>query len=192
MTQNLKGKIFHLGTFDGTNMQTGAPIERLTASDVIRWNVEKNGEAEFWPSGNRPEVSMIFVYQPCVTGKDLVHLAYLLECLGGDSLENFERIQRAVSVCGIAFADLIVMDSGELGKRFIACLPSQLGEISITASAWVVLDHDDVFSLLEQHASANDSGYWLEWQYCDRNYTRFWIYIKADRSATNIYLAAER
>jgi len=90
---------FDLGTFEGFNFHTQRAIERnVTAEEVIGWNHDSKGEAEFWPSGDRPE--MRFLFSGNVTGAELSALTRLLGELGGDTEENFLRIRFALNSCG--------------------------------------------------------------------------------------------
>jgi len=117
---------FDLGTFEGFNFKTQSAIPRtLTAADVVAWDHDRQGEAEFWPAGDRAEVSILFKGQSTVAGSELIELNRLLDELGGDSVENFLRIHYLVNTCG---ADLegLTRDSVEdtnlaifLGTSFI-------------------------------------------------------------------------
>jgi hypothetical protein len=81
---------YDLGTFEGFNFGHQSAIEyELTAAQVLAWDHDKNGEAEFWPSGDKPEVSLVFKDQSSVTGTELQELDSLLAALGGDSIENY-------------------------------------------------------------------------------------------------------
>jgi len=99
MTQALTATLPDLGTFEGFNFRDQSAIERtLTADDVIRWDHDADGEAEFWPSGEDPLVKGIF--RGNVTASDLATLAELLGSLGGDRTESLLRIQFAIQVQG--------------------------------------------------------------------------------------------
>lgn len=94
-----------LGTFEGFNFRNQSAIPRaLTVYEVISWNHDLLGEAEFWPSGDRAEVKVLFPRN--VTGSELLALDRLLDELGGDSEENFLRIHFALSSCGKDLAEL--------------------------------------------------------------------------------------
>jgi hypothetical protein len=98
---------FNLGTFEGFNFRTQCAIMRiLTAAEVVAWDHDEDGEAEFWPSGDRPEVSLVFKRRAEVTGSELLALDRLLEELGGDSPENFLRIYHALDTCSDEVGDL--------------------------------------------------------------------------------------
>ena len=87
---------FDLGTFEGFNFHTQSAIEgNLTAQQLIDWDHDKKGEAEFWPAGDRPEVSLLF--DGTLTCSDVVALDRLLDALGGDSSENLLRIHHSVN-----------------------------------------------------------------------------------------------
>src|ERR1043166_7862522 len=87
--RDAKTLCFNLGTFEGFNFRTQSAINRtLTAAEVVEWNHDKRGEAEFLPSGDRPEVALVFKGRSSVTGSELLELDRLLHELGGDSVEN--------------------------------------------------------------------------------------------------------
>ena len=87
-----------LGTFEGFNFRSQSAIERiLTAEEVINWDHDRKGEAEFWPSGDCAGVALIFQSRSAVTGSELLDLDRLLDELGGDTTENFLRIYYAVN-----------------------------------------------------------------------------------------------
>jgi hypothetical protein len=94
---------FDLGTFEGFNFRSQNAIEReLTAEEVVNWNHDRDGEAEFWPSGENPGVSLVFKGQNAVSGGELLALDQLLEDMGVDSDENFLQIYFALSHGGIS------------------------------------------------------------------------------------------
>ena len=91
---------FNLGSFEGFNFRSQSAIERiLLADDVIRWDHDVQGEAEFWPAGDRPEVAWLFSDRGEVTASELLALHRLLVELGDDSLESFLKIHHALNVC---------------------------------------------------------------------------------------------
>lgn len=98
---------FNLGTFEGFNFKTQGAVPRiLTAFEVITWDHDREGEAEFWPAGDRSEVSLIFSRTDCVAASELLDLDRLLNDLGDDSPETFLRIHYAKNGCGFLLADL--------------------------------------------------------------------------------------
>jgi len=98
---------YDLGTFEGFNFRSQSAISRnRTAAEVVAWDHDKEGEAEFWPAGDRPEVLILFRNRSSVTATELIELDELLHKLGGDSTENFLRIHYAVNVCGNDLATL--------------------------------------------------------------------------------------
>ena len=108
---------FDLGTFEGFNFRSqSAMCDSLTAAQVVNWDHDRNGEAEFWPSGDRPEVSLVFEGRTSVTCSELVALDDLLEQLGGDSSENFVRIHHALNTCSSRLGEL---SAGEVEARII-------------------------------------------------------------------------
>ncbi|MEI6078555.1 MAG: hypothetical protein WCS94_23455 [Verrucomicrobiota bacterium] len=95
-------KICHdLGTFEGFNFRTQSPIQKnLTADELVNWDHDRQGEAEFWPAGDNAGVSLLFSKKSAVTGGELLALDSLLADLGDDSTANFLRIYYAVSSLG--------------------------------------------------------------------------------------------
>ena len=96
-----KGSIkgIDLGTFEGFNFREQWAIEReLTADEVVGWNHDQEGEAEFWPSGDNAAVAELFPSSRGVTPGALTHLAGLLDELGGDQDEALLKIQFLVNV----------------------------------------------------------------------------------------------
>src|SRR4051812_44694891 len=92
---------FDFGTFEGFNFRTQSAIgPNSTAEEVINWDHDQKGEAEFWPSGDSPGVQLVCGKRSSVTSSELVALDKLLSDLGSDSDENFLRIHFAVNVCG--------------------------------------------------------------------------------------------
>ena len=107
MTQTTTTTLPDLGTFEGFNFRDQSAIERvLTAEDVINWDHDGEGEAEFWPSGEDPLVKGIFSGN--VTGSELTTLAELLEQLDEDRTQSLLRIQFALNVLGNSLEDLTV------------------------------------------------------------------------------------
>jgi hypothetical protein len=99
--------VFDLGTFEGFNFRTQSAILRpLTAAEVIGWDHDRQGEAEFWPAGDRAEVALLFKYKGTVTGPELLELDRLLTEMRGDSVENFLMIHYVVNTCGAALEGL--------------------------------------------------------------------------------------
>ena len=99
---------FNLGTFEGFNFRTQSAIERLlTADEVVHWEHDADGEAEFWPAGDHPGVAVLFEHRTAVTAADLLALDRLLLELGGDAFENFLRIHHAVNCCGYDLQTLV-------------------------------------------------------------------------------------
>jgi hypothetical protein len=92
---------FDLGTFEGFNFRSqSAILQNLTVSEVVAWDHDRQGEAEFWPAGDRPEVAIVFNHRTSISGAELLELDRLLQELGDDSTVNFLRIHYAVNICG--------------------------------------------------------------------------------------------
>jgi len=101
--------IYDLGTFEGFNFREDGAIEDiLTAEEVISWDHDQNGEAEFWPSGDHAAVALIFQNQTSVTACQLLALDRLLVDLGGDDSVNFLKIHYMQEVCGSDLAQITV------------------------------------------------------------------------------------
>lgn len=102
---------FDLGTFEGFNFRSQSAITKnLDADQVLNWDHDRQGEAEFWPAGDNAGVALIFEHKSSVTGSELKELDRLLSELGGDSVENFLRIHYAVNTCGGELARLTAAD----------------------------------------------------------------------------------
>ena len=98
---------FDLGTFEGFNFRENSAIERvLTAEEVVNWDHDAEGEAEFWPSGENAGVAMLFKGQSSVTGPQLLDLDRVLSELGDDSTANFLGIHYAVNTQGTYLSQL--------------------------------------------------------------------------------------
>lgn len=106
---------FDFGTFEGFNFRTQSAIcKNLTAQEVVAWNHDDAGEAEFWPAGDREEVALIFKGQDNVSGCELLELQRLLSDLGGEALENWVRIYYALRVCGDCLETLTAREVEDL------------------------------------------------------------------------------
>lgn len=97
---------FDLGTFEGFNFREDAAIEEnLTAQDVVNWDHDRDGEAEFWPSGDHAGTRLVFRNQTAVTASELVALDALLE-EAGDTEETFLKIYFALHCCDAELSTL--------------------------------------------------------------------------------------
>ena len=113
---------FDLGTFEGFSFRSQSAIERnLTAAEVVGWDHDRHGEAEFWPAGDRQEVALLFCHRNSVSASELLDLDRVLGELGGDSTENFLRIHHVVNIRGADLATLTREDVED------ACLEIFLG-----------------------------------------------------------------
>lgn len=98
---------YSLGSFEGFNFRDCCAIERtLSGGDVVNWDHDRGGEAEFWPSGDHAGVALVFSGRDAVSGGELLALDRLLHALGGDSTANFLRIHYAVNCAGCDLAEL--------------------------------------------------------------------------------------
>lgn len=99
--------IADFGTFEGFNFRTQSAINRmLSAQEVVAWDHDRQGEAEFWPSGDSPEVALLFKHRSSVTASELLDLDRVLLELGDDSRASFLQIHYAVDICGAALQTL--------------------------------------------------------------------------------------
>lgn len=98
---------YDFGTFEGFNFRDQSAIERiLSADEVLNWDHDKDGEAEFWPAGDSAGVALVFKGSTAVTAGELSALAALLHDLGGDTDENYLRVHYALNVTGESLDDL--------------------------------------------------------------------------------------
>jgi hypothetical protein len=98
---------FDLGKFEGFNFRSQSAIPKLlTAAEVVGWDHDRSGEAEFWPTGDRTEMAILFHHRSSASGSELLDLDRLLGELGGDSVTNFLKIHHAVNVRGGNLATL--------------------------------------------------------------------------------------
>ena len=101
-----------LGTFEGFNFNTQSAIaQNLTAQEVVAWDHDRQGEAEFWPAGDLPEVALIFQGRSSVSASELLDLDRVLVEMGGDARENFLQIHYAVNNCGNSLHTLSAEDA---------------------------------------------------------------------------------
>ena len=73
---------------------------------AVNWDHDKEGEAEFWPSGDNEGAQLVFGSSSNVTSTELLALDRLLEELGGDTEENFLKIHFAVNNRGYDLCNL--------------------------------------------------------------------------------------
>jgi hypothetical protein len=74
-----------LGTFEGFNHKTQEALDsNVTAQELLDWDHDGLGEAEFWHSGDNPGVALILDSND-VLPKDVVALDRLLSELGDDA-----------------------------------------------------------------------------------------------------------
>ena len=103
---------FDLGTFEGFNLRTHSAIDRVfTAQEVVDWDCNQAGEVELRPSGDRPEVALIFGLGGSVSGGELLALDQALQHLDKDSIVEFLKIHYAAN---IAVGDLATWTPEEL------------------------------------------------------------------------------
>jgi len=108
---------FDLGTFEAFNFRTQSAVDRiLTADEVVNWDHDTGGEAEFWPSGEQAGVALLFSQQSAVTATELLALDALLQQLGDDSSVNYLRIHHALSNSG---EDLSALTAAQVEDQLI-------------------------------------------------------------------------
>lgn len=84
----------NLGTFEGFNHRTQEAIHpNVTAQQLVKWDHDGLGEAEFWHSGDNSGVSMILTSNN-VSASDIIALDRLLSELGDDILTQAKLIYR--------------------------------------------------------------------------------------------------
>lgn len=107
---------FDLGTFEGFNFRSqSAMAGNRTAAEVVGWDHDRHGEAEFWPAGDRPEVAWLFQHRNCVSAAELLDLDRVLAELGGNAIEHFLKIHYAVNIRGANLATLTRADVEDTG-----------------------------------------------------------------------------
>jgi hypothetical protein len=105
-----------LGTYEGFNFQAASAIEHsLDGNDVLAWDHDRQGEAEFWPAGDHSGGALVFAGRSAITATDLTALDRLLSELGNDSLESYARIAHALGRGGQPLPDLSASEIEELG-----------------------------------------------------------------------------
>ena len=108
---------FDLGTFEGFNFRASSAIQRtLSADEVIAWDHDRKGEAEFWPAGDHAGVALLFRGRNTICASELLSLHRLLQELGGDEIENFLRIYFLVAIRG---ARLDELTAGDIEDAFL-------------------------------------------------------------------------
>ena len=105
-----------LGTFEGFNFRDQSAIEKvLTAQEVVDWDHDREGEAEFWPSGDLPELSVVFHQRNSVSGNELVALDQILTDLDCGPVEALLKIHFAINVVGYSLDGLSPRVIDDLG-----------------------------------------------------------------------------
>jgi len=95
------------GHFEGYNFRHQTAIERLlTATEVIQWDQDRYGEAEFWPAGDKREITLIFSGRNSVSASELLDLSALLEELGDDTTETYLSVYFALMVLEESLGEL--------------------------------------------------------------------------------------
>jgi hypothetical protein len=100
---------YDFGTFDGQcwPMECFVLDEPVPVSEILDWNEIDRGEAAFWPTGDRPEMTLLFEEHGWHASKQtLLALSALFDGLGGDTTENFLRVRHAWVTLGICLSAL--------------------------------------------------------------------------------------
>ena len=81
-----------LGDFEGFNFRSQSAImKNQSAEEVVNWDHDKLGEAEFWPSGEHSGVMLVFNSQSSVCSSEILALDSLISELG-DKIESYIKI----------------------------------------------------------------------------------------------------
>lgn len=97
---------YDLGDFEGFNHEHQRPIcPNPTAEQVVNWDHDTQGEAEFWPSGDNTGVKLCLPGSS-VTGSQIVALDNALEDFGGDTPENYAKIAYMIDNLHYAIEDV--------------------------------------------------------------------------------------
>ena len=102
-------KQFNLGTFECFSLKDHCAVAKLfTADEVIEWDSDLNGEAQFWPSGDNAGMLMLFRHgvKRKIRQDELVSINRILTDIGDDSLNTFAKIFYATEYDGEILADL--------------------------------------------------------------------------------------
>jgi hypothetical protein len=108
---------YQFGTFDGAYWPTDyCRFEKpVPTSEILDWNQYDPGEAEFWPTGDKPEMTLLFNTDNRICCKEeILSLEKILDHLGGDSVENYLRIRHAtrrlcVNLCELPYQALVLL-----------------------------------------------------------------------------------
>lgn len=75
---------FDLGLFEGFNFRSQSAIDRLlSAEEVLNWDHDADGEAEFWPDGSNPFVKKLLPGSSC-SAEEVRQVARIVEELDGE------------------------------------------------------------------------------------------------------------
>lgn len=97
---------YDFGTFEGFNFRDQSAITRtLSAEEVLNWDHDRSGEAEFWPAGDNGIISLI-LSDRTTCASTLLALDGLLADLSGDEEDNLLRIYYLARVQGERIDDI--------------------------------------------------------------------------------------
>jgi hypothetical protein len=105
----------HLGTFDAYNCRTHEQLKKLSVKEVVTWDHHKDGITLFKPSGDRPEVALVFSGNRSVTAKQLTDLCQLLQALDGTPAQNLLLIYLALKTSNLSLGAL---DADTIRRKF--------------------------------------------------------------------------
>lgn len=112
---------FDLGTFEGFNHRDQGAIETtLDAQEVLDWNHDARGEAEFWPAGDHDGVALVFSGADSVTAFEIQALDTLLDELGDDSSEIFVQLHFLIHCHGESLWTLTAEAVQDLGAHIFS------------------------------------------------------------------------
>lgn len=99
-----------LGSFEGFNFRSQSAIyPNNTAQEVINWDHDAKGEAEFWPDGDHTGVSLVFRNKTAVCFSEIIALDKLISELG-DEVESYLKIaymlEDGYSICDLSSSDI--------------------------------------------------------------------------------------
>jgi hypothetical protein len=137
---------YDFGTFDGGCWPTEYLDlwQLVTASEILSWREDKYGEAVFWPTGDKPEMTLLFDEESRKIERhgQLLALVKLLDHLGGDAAENYLRIRHAMN--------WLEVDICELPKRVLDVLQvhifvgTELAKVEEQAVAELAVRYRDI------------------------------------------------
>ena len=142
-----------LGTFEGFNHRTQSAIyPNLTAQEVVDWDHDGEGEAEFWPHGDNSGVMQLFKGQDNVSGCTLLALDELLTQLDYCQYEQYARIYYALDIAGCDLHELAASDIKEQAQDIEIFIADNDHMSLIEEAAYYVLEryYPDEYEMIEK------------------------------------------